>query len=229
MKPPGLLASTALVLRKDILLEWRTRARINALIFFALATLLMFAFALGPDTALLRRNAAGYLWLSILFASVLSLGESFRVESENFALDGLRLIPTDPRAIFLGKAIGNTVMLFLLSLVVLPASVVLYDVHLNSGVFELFGVLLLGSAGISAPGTVYSAIASNARARDVLLPLLLFPILIPGLLSSVKATALVLEGDPMLQMGSWVGLLVSFNLLYWGLGFALFPRVVEDL
>jgi heme exporter protein B len=224
-----LLTSTWLVLRKDVLLEWRTRARINALVFFALATLLMFAFALGPDTSLLRKNAAGYLWLGILFASVLSLGESFRVETENFALDGLRLIPTDSRAIFLGKALGNTLMLFLLSLIVLPACVALFDVHFQSSVGSLFGILLLGAAGISAPGTVYAAIAANARARDVLLPLLLFPVLIPGLLSSVKATALVLEGDPMMQMGSWVSLLVAFNILYWGLGFALFPRVIEDL
>jgi heme exporter protein B len=228
-RAPGLLTSTWLVLRKDVLLEWRTRARINALVFFALATLLMFAFALGPDTSLLRKNAAGYLWLGILFASVLSLGESFRVETENFALDGLRLIPTDSRAIFLGKALGNTLMLFLLSLIVLPACVALFDVHFQSSVGSLFGILLLGAAGISAPGTVYAAIAANARARDVLLPLLLFPVLIPGLLSSVKATALVLEGDPMMQMGSWVSLLVAFNILYWGLGFALFPRVIEDL
>jgi heme exporter protein B len=81
---------------------------------------------------------------------------------------------------------------------------------------------------ISAPGTIYSAIASNARARDVLLPLLLFPLIIPALLAAAKATSLVLQGDPMEQLGSWFGLLSGFNLIYWGLGFALFPRVIED-
>ncbi len=229
MKPPGLLSATWLVLRKDLLLEWRTRARLNALIFFALATLLMFSFALGPDTALLKKNASGYLWLAILFASVLSLGESFRVESENFALDGLRLIPTDSRAIFLGKAVGNTVMLWALGLFILPFVIALYDVQIKEGVLRMAGLLLLGSAGISAPGTIYAAMASNARARDVLLPLLLFPVLIPGLLAAVKGTGLILEGDPMQQMQSWVSLLLAFNGLYWALGFALFPRVVEDL
>ena len=89
-------------------------------------------------------------------------------------------------------------------------------------------MLFLGCAAISAPGTLYAAIAANARARDVLLPLLLFPVLIPGLLASVKGTALILEGDPMHQVGSWVGLLGAFNVLYWSLGFALFPRVIED-
>ncbi len=217
-----------MVIQKDLQIEWRTRARLNALVFFALATLLMFSFALGPDTVILRRNAGGYLWLGILFASVLSLGESFRVETENLALDGLRLAPTDARAIFLGKAIGNTFMLWILAIVITPVTVALYDVTIKEGLVKLFGVLLLGCFGISAPGTIYSAIASNARARDVLLPLLLFPVLIPSLLSSVKATGLILEGDPMNQLGSWLGLLVAFNLVYWGLGFALFPRVIED-
>lgn len=217
-----------MVIQKDLQIEWRTRARLNGLVFFALATLLMFSFALGPDTAILRRNAGGYLWLGVLFASVLSLGESFRIETENNCLDGLRLAPVDARAIFLGKALGNTLMLWILSIVITPVTVALYDVSVKEGVLKLFGVLLLGCFGISAPGTIYGAIASNARARDVLLPLLLFPVLIPSLLASVKATGLILEGDPMGQLGSWLGLLGAFNLLYWGLGFALFPRVIED-
>lgn len=228
MKQLGLFRSTAVVFGKDLLIEWRTRARLNALVFFALATLLLFSFALGPDTVLLRKNAAGYLWLGILFASVLSLGESFRIESENLTLDGLRLAPTDARAIFLGKAIGNTVMLWGLGLVITPVTVALYDVSIKGSLLSLGGVLFLGCAAISAPGTIYAAIASNARARDVLLPLLLFPVLIPGLLGAVKATGLLLDGDPMGQLESWIGLLGAFNTLYWSLGFALFPKVIED-
>jgi heme exporter protein B len=223
-----MLKATFLIINKDLLIEWRTRARLNALVFFALATLLMFSFALGPDTVALRRNAAGYLWLGILFASVLSLGESFRIETENLALDGVRLAPADPRAVFLGKALGNTFMLWILALVVTPVTIALYDVTVHGGFVKLAFVLLLGCFGISAPGTIYAAIASNARARDVLLPLLLFPVLIPSLLASVKATGLVLDGDPMLQLDGWLGLLSAFNVLYWGLGFALFPRVIED-
>ena len=247
MSKPGIVGGTLLVLRKDLLIEWRTRARMSALIFFALATLFIFSFALSADTAILRKNAAGYLWLAILFASVLSLGESFRIESENLCLDGLRLVPTDPRAIFLGKALGNTFLLWLLALVITPITIALYDIRFepvqldaaaqavtsSSGfpwwpLLQLAGFLLLGSLAIAAPGTVYAAIASNIRARDVILPLLLFPMLIPGLLASVKGTALILEGDPMHQLGSWLGLLTAFNLLYWSLCFALFPRVVED-
>ncbi|NNC20027.1 heme exporter protein CcmB [Corallococcus exiguus] len=225
---PGLLTTTLVLMRKDLLIEWRTRARLNALVFFAMATLLLFSFALGPDTKLLERNAGGYLWLAILFASVLSLGESFRVETENACLDGVRLAPADARAIFLSKALGNALLLLALSVVLVPVMVALYGVRIVTGVGDLAGILVLGSMALSAPGTVYAAISSNARARDVLLPLLLFPLVIPALLSAAKGTTLVLQGDPMQQLGSWQGLLLGFNLIYWGVGFLLFPRVIED-
>ncbi len=227
-RTPGLVATTLLVLRKDLLIEWRTRARLNALVFFALATLLMFNFALGPDTVLMRAHAAGYLWLAILFSSVLSLGESFRIESENLALDGIKLAPADARAIFLGKALGNAMILLLLGLVLVPITIALFDVQITLGLPTMLGILIVGSLAISAPGTIYAAIASNARARDVLLPLLLFPILIPALLACVKASTLVLQGDPMNQLGSWVRLLLGFVVVYWSMGFVLFPRVIED-
>jgi heme exporter protein B len=223
-----ILGDVGLILGKDLLLEWRTRTRLNALIFFSFATLLMFSFALGPDTKLLEQNAGGYFWLAILFSSVLALGESFRVERENASLDGLRLAPIDGRAIFLGKALGNALLLTVLGVLLLPVMVALYGVTLVMGFGRLFAVLVLGSMAISWPGTVHSAIASNARARDVLLPLLLFPLIVPALLAAVKATSLVLHGDPMLQLDSWLGLLIAFNLIYWALGLALFPQVIED-
>ena len=122
----------------------------------------------------------------------------------------------------------TTLLLTGLGILLVPVMVALYSVNLTMGVGPLATTLLLGCMAISAPGTVYSAIASNARARDVLLPLLLFPLIIPALLASAKATSLVLQGDPMNQLGSWFGLLFGFNLIYWGLGFVLFPRVIED-
>jgi len=227
-RSPGLLRTTWVLVRKDLLLEWRTRARANALIFFALSTLLLFSFALGPDTTFLRRAAGGTLWLALLLSSVLALGESFRVEQENAALDGLRLAPADARALFLAKALANTALLLLVGAVILPVLAALASVGATLGLGQLALVLALGCLAISAPGTVYAAIASQARSRDVLLPLLLFPLLIPAVVAAAKATSLVFDGDPMLQLGSWVGLLAGFNLVYWSLGFALFPRVVED-
>ena len=149
--PIGLLRTALVLLGKDLLIEWRTRARLNALIFFALSTLLLFSFALGPDTKLLERNAGGYLWLAILFASTLSLGESFRVEYENACLDGLRLAPADARAIFLSKALGNTLLLVVLGALLIPAMVALYGVKVVLGVGDLLGHPRPGLHGASAP------------------------------------------------------------------------------
>jgi heme exporter protein B len=143
-------------------------------------------------------------------------------------MDGMRLAPADARAIFLSKALGNTLLLTALGALLVPVMVALYGVRIVTSVADLGLILLLGCLALSAPGTVYAAISSNARARDVLLPLLLFPLVIPALLSAAKATTLVLQGDPMHQFGSWLGLLGGFNLIYWGVGFLLVPRIIED-
>jgi heme exporter protein B len=216
------------VLRKDLLHHWRARSRLAAVATFGLTTLLLFSFANGPDTEMLRANAAGYLWLGLLLSSTLSLGESFRIEAQNGAMEGLLLLPTDPRAIYYGKAFANLLVLTLLGVFLVPIAAALYDLSIAMGVARLVGVLALGSAGLVAPGTLYAALSARARGSDVLLPLLLFPLVVPALLSSVKATALVLTGDPMGQLRSWIGLLTSFNLIYWSLCGLLFGRVVED-
>lgn len=224
----SLLAAAWLVLKKDWQIEWRTRARLTSILFFSLATLLLFSLGMGPDITTLRPHAPAYLWLGLFFASVLALGESFRVESENQAMTGLVLTPVEPRAIFVGKVAGNTSLLFALSLVLLPVTVALYDVDLTRAPLTLVLVLLLGCVGISAPGTVYSAIAANARARDVMLPLLMFPVLMPLLLAAVGATKAILLPDPQEQLGSWLKLLIAFDLIYLSIGFLLFPKVVEE-
>lgn len=228
MTPAGIVKGAWLVLRKDWQIEWRTRARLTATVFFSLATLLLFSFAVGPGIDVLRRHAPGYLWLGLLFASVLSLGESFRVEAENNSLTGLLLAPVDARSIFLGKVAGNASLLFALSLVLLPVTVALYDVDLSVNPVALVSTLALGCLGIAAPGTVYSAMSSNARARDVMLPLLLFPVLVPMLLAAVSATKFALSPDVQEQLPSWLKLLTAFDLIYLSVGFLVFPRVIED-
>lgn len=222
------LLQCLLVARKDLTLQWRTRARFVSVLAFGVTTLLLFSFAAGSDSAALKENAAGYLWLALLLSSTLSLAESFRVEVQNGAMEGIRLLPTPPAAIFYGKALANLVVLASLGLVLLVPMVVLYDVTAKMGVPLLMGVVLLGAAGLVAPGTAYAALSARARSSDVLLPLLLFPLIVPALIASVRATDLVLSGDPMLQLGSWSGLLVAFNAIYWSLGGLLYGHLVED-
>ncbi len=217
----------AAAFRKDMLLQLRRRAQVAAILVFGATSLLLFSFAIGPDSAALRQHAAGFIWLAILLSSTLTLADSFHSEMEEGALEGLLLLPARPAALYYGKALANWTQLCFLGFCLVPVMVVLYDAG-TTRFLGLAGIILLGSAGLSAPGTLYAAMTSQARARQTLLPLLLFPLVVPVLLASVKATSLLILGDPMGQIRSWALLLVSFDLIYWSLCGLLFGRVVED-
>jgi len=214
-------------LHKEFLLQWRTRAQAIAVFVFGAIALLLFSFAVGPNAAALRQHAAGFLWLGLLLSSTLTLSEGFHAEMENRALEGLLLLPVSPRALYYGKALANTIQLLLLGVALVPVMVVLYDAG-TTRIPTILLIIVLGSAGISAPGTLYSAMTSQARAKQTLLPLLLFPLIVPVLLASVKATSLAILGDPMEQGRAWVALLIAFNAIYWSLCGLLFDRVVEE-
>jgi heme exporter protein B len=214
-------------LRKEARLQWRTRGRFLAVLAFGATALLLFSFAAGPDSVALREQAPGFLWLGLLLSSTLALAESFDGEMEQRALEGLLLLPAPAPVIFYGKALANAGQLLLVGLMLAPLGVVLYDMPLPRPL-ALAGVLVLGSAGLAAPGTLHAALSAQARAKQTLLPLLLFPLVVPVLVASVKATALLAEGDPMGQLRSWCLLLVCFNLVFWALCGVLFERVVES-
>jgi len=213
-------------LRKELLLQWRTRAQAIAVFVFGATALLLFSFAIGPSAAL-RQYAGGFLWLGLLLSSTLTLSESFHAEMENQALEGLLLLPVSPRVLYYGKALANAMQLIVLGIALVPVMIVLYDAG-TTRIPTILLIIIFGSAGISAPGTLYSAMTSQARAKQTLLPLLLFPLIVPVLLASVKATSLAILGDPMDQGRAWVLLLVTFDGIYWSLCGLLFDRVVED-
>jgi heme exporter protein B len=214
-------------LRKEFLLQWRTRAQAAAAFIFGATSLLLFSFAIGPNATALRTFSAGFVWLGLLLSSTLTLADSFYAETENRALEGLLLAGASARAIYYGKAIANWIQLALLGIALVPVMVVLYDAG-TTNLLTLLLIILLGGAGISAPGTLYAAMTSQVRAKQTLLPLLLFPLIVPVLLASVKATSLVILGDPMGQIRSWLFLLFAFNAIYWSLCGLLFDRVVEE-
>ena len=214
-------------LRKDLLLQWRGRTQLLAIFAFGAAALLLFSFAIGPDSAALRQHSAGFLWLGLLLASTLALAESFEREMEERALEGLLLLPAPATGLYYGKALANWAQLALLGAALVPVMVVLYDAG-TLRLAGLFGVILLGTAGLSAPGTLYAAMTAQTRARQTLLPLLLFPLVVPVLLAAVRATSLLILGDPMGQVVSWATLLFAFDLIHWSLCGLLFGRVVED-
>lgn len=214
-------------LRKELLLQWRTRSQFMAVFVFGASSLLLFSFGVGPNAEVLRQFSAGFLWLGLLLSSTLTLAESFHAEMENRALEGLLLLPADARALYYGKAIANWLQLTILGSALVPVMVILYDAG-TVRVATLLLVITLGAAGLSAPGTLYAAMTAQVRAKQTLLPLLLFPLIVPALLASVKATSLVILGDPMETLGSWLMLLGAFDAIYWALCGLLYSRVVED-
>ncbi len=225
----GILAQVLALAAKDLRLEWRNRSRIVAVVLFGVLVLLLFSLAVGPDSRALVEASGGFLVIALLLSTTLGLQESFRLEHADGALEGLRLLPASGAAIFYAKAISVALTLLLLGPVLAPVAMILYigEVALG-GLAQLIGLWLLAALGLAAPGVLYAGMTSRLRSQDVLLPLLLYPLEVPVLLSLVKAFGLVLRGDPMEQMGSWVTILLVFVGVYWLLCGILFEYVLEE-
>ena len=221
------LGQATQVLRKELLVEWRQRSRVSGVFFFAFAVVLMVAFA-SPGESVLQRQAGGTLWIGLLLASTRSLDQSYQVEMEHGALEGLMLWPVDGRALFYGKAVANTLILAAVGTALLPLIVAICDAPVRGSILTLLGFVVLGSAALAAPGTLYGLITTQARGASVLLPLLLFPLVVPAVLAASRGTSVVMEGDPMGQGTSWLGLLAAFNAIHWSLSGLFYGRILED-
>lgn len=213
---------------KDIVVEVRTKASFHSMLAFAALVLLVFSFAIGPDTPLLRRIAAGLLWVAIVFTGLLSLSRTYQSEEAAGGLEGLRMAPGDPRAIYLGKLAGNILLLLALELVLYPAAAVFLQLELAGYVMPLAGIAILGTIGFSTAGTFYAALTLNLRAREIMLPLLLIPALVAPLLGAVNATQLVLDDNPFGEAWMWVRLLVAYDVVFFVVCTWLFPLAVEE-
>lgn len=213
---------------KDLTAERRTKANFVSVVFFAALTLMLFGFALGPDPDDLRNAAGGILWLTILFSGVLAFNRAYQSELESGALEALLLYPGERWVIYLGKFLANFLFVLLVILIVLPVTAVLYHVDMIPVLGGLAAILFLGTFGFVGLGTFYAAIASRIRAREVLLPLLLFPMLIPVLLASVQATKALLQGDAMGDAGSWLRLLIVFDVIFFVASIFAFEHVIEE-
>ncbi len=223
-----LLSRAWTIVWKDLLIEARTKQAFNAMVFFAALVLFIFSFALGPDTELLQQVSGGLLWVGIAFTGTLSLNRTYQSEEISGGIEGLRVYPGDPRAIYLGKLFGNIIILLAVEMVLFPAAAVLFQIQLLPHALELAGVAVLGTIGFSIVGTFYAALTVNLRAREVMLPLLLFPAIIPMLLGAVNATTLIITGDPMLDSGIWIRLLVAFDIIFFVISIWVFPIALEE-
>jgi heme exporter protein B len=220
------LRAVGAIVWKDLAAELRSRELLSAMLVFALLVVLIFNFALELDAAARGTATSGVLWVTFAFAGTLGLNRSMAVEKDRGCLDGLLLAPVDRSALFFGKVIGNLVFMVLVEAIVLPIYSVLYSVNLF--VPGLVATILLGSLGYVVVGTLLAAMAVQSRTRDVLLPILLFPVVLPVLVAAVRSTTGFLQGWPIDQIAPWIRLMAAFDVIFTAVAFMVFDFVVEE-
>ncbi len=209
----SLARAAAIILSKELRAEFRTRELLNTTVVFVVMVIVLFSFTFDPSSAESRRFGPGLLWLAFLFAGSLMLHPSFAREQANDTLSALRMAPIEPFAILAGKVLANFLFLLLAELLLLPLFAVLYNVHVVPVLGRLLLVFVLGTLGLTTVGTVFSAVAAQARMRELLLPLLLLPALAPVLIASAETTAGLL-GDPPRLDPNWLAILVAFDVVF---------------
>ena len=223
------------LLWKDTMLEWRTRARLVPTAFFVLLMLLVFNFSFELGGAALTEIGPGVLWGSYVFASLFGLNQTFASERESHCLDALLLAANSPTALYLAKMLGNVLFLLLVEIISMPVFALFFNLPLSPPLLLLLPVLLLGSAGLAAVGTLFAAMAQHTRLREFILPMLILPVIVPLVISCVEATAAVLEEvrlglqlDLRSQWWRHLQILTVYALVFTTLSTMLFDYVVEE-
>lgn len=215
------------IARKDLTTEFRSKAGFNSVVSLGVTILILLGLALGPDAEALRQAAVGAVWLAMLFSGVLAFNRSFQVELDSGALESLLQYPGPRWTIFAGKLLGNLTFVTLMVGIVVTVGVVLFGVRVPDGWPALIGVLALGIIGLVVLGTFYASMSSRSRAREVLLPLLLFPMLVPVLLAATTASKALLGADLMHEAGAWVRLLAAYDVIFLTATFLAFEHVID--
>lgn len=214
------------VVWKDLAAEWRSRELLSSMLVFALLVIFIFNFALELDARARSAVTAGVLWVTFAFAGTLGLNRSMAVEKDRGCLDGLLLAPVDRTAIYFGKMLANLFFMLMVAAIVLPVYSILYNTNLfNPG---LMLVIFLGAEGYVAVGTLLATMTVQARTRDILLPILLFPVAIPLLIAAVRASSGFLAGIPIMDIRPSLNLLIVYDVLFTAVAFMVFEFVVEE-
>lgn len=224
-KKVGFFRQVYYLVAKDIRMELHTKELFNSMFLFAMLALVIFNFAFAG--AMPMRILAGAMWVAFLFASVLGLNRSFVKEHDKGCLDGLLLAPCDRSVIYFGKFIGNLIFILIVEIVTLPLVSVFFgreDIFKHP--FELLGILLLGSVAISSVGTILSAITVNTKTRELLLPILLFPLVLPVIIGAVEVTSFIFQ--PKGEIVQWLRLLIVYDIIFILVPYMLFDYVVEE-
>ncbi|HLF01902.1 MAG TPA: heme exporter protein CcmB [Anaerolineales bacterium] len=220
------LKGTFAIVRKDLTAEMRSRELVSAMLVFSLLVVLIFNFALELDKQARENVAAGVLWVTFTFAGTLGLNRSFAAEKDRGSFDGLLLAPVDRNAIYFGKLIGTILFMLIVEAIIIPIFTILYGISLFQ--LMLFGVVLLGTLGYAAVGTLLACMAAHTRTRDVLLPILLFPVTIPVVIAAVKATSGILLQSEWNEIGIWINLLLVYDVIFIAVAVMVFEYLVEE-
>lgn len=214
------------IIWKDLAAELRSRELVSAMLVFALLVIFIFNFALELDAQARATVTAGVLWVTFTFAGTIGLNRSMAVEKDRGCLDGLLLAPVDRSAIYFGKMLSNLAFMLLMAVIILPVYSLFYNINLfNPG---LLLVILLGSLGYVTVGTLLASMAVQARTRDILLPILLFPVVLPLLVAAVKASTVVLAGQPLGDGLAYLNLMIVYDVIFIAVAFMVFDFVVEE-
>jgi len=216
------------LLWKDLLIELKSRETIISMFLFSVIVILIFNFAFAGDTKTIAKLSPGLMWTTFLFFGVLGLNRSFTLEKENNSLQGTLLAPVDRSVIYLSKFISNLIFVLIVELVSLPLFAIFLNVNLFANFINLWPILVLGTIGFISVGTLFSSISVNTKMREVMLPLLLFPISTPAFIASVKCTSAILRERPLETYSNWLGILILFDVVFFVTSLLIFEFVVEE-
>lgn len=212
-------------LAKDLRLEWRSKDAINSMLFFALLVVVIFSFSFNPTAEESRQIAGGLIWVAFLFAAVVALNQTWARELRNQVLDAYRISPAPANSLFLAKSIGNFIFVGVLEVLMAPLFVVFYNLRPVGPVWQLALVGALATWALVVNGTFFAAMSIRTRSREVMLPLILFPVSIPALLAMVESTTAILTGDASPVF--WMNLLAVYDLVFTTACLLLFETVLH--
>ena len=219
------MSVTRATLIKDLRLEWRSKDAINSMLFFSLLVVVVFSFSFDPIAEESRRIAGGLIWVAFLFASVVALNETWARELRNQVLDAYRVSPAPANSLFIAKALGNFIFVCVLEALMAPLFIVFYNLRALGPAYQLLMVAPLGTWALVVNGTFFAALSIRTRAREIMLPLLLFPISIPAILGMVSATTAILSGENSARF--YIVLLAVYDVVFTIACLALFETVLH--
>jgi len=221
----SLWSITLATLTKDIRLEWRSKDALNSMLFFSLLVVVIFSFSFDPLAEESRHIVGGLIWVAFLFAAVVALNQTWARELRNQVLDAYRVSPAPPNALFLAKALGNFIFVGVLEALMTPLFVVFYNLRVLGPSWQLLPIVILGNWALVVNGTLFAAMSLRTRSREIMLPLLLFPISIPAVLGMVSGTTAILTGETSARF--WIVLLLTYDVVFTTACLALFEIVLD--